>query len=62
MVETATTMHVTDFLNCVKTRAQPVSTFQIGFFATLPCALAIRSMRESRAFTWDAASMSAKAL
>ena len=62
MVETATTIHVTDFLNCVRTRARPVSEFQIGFFATLPCALAIRSMRENRAFTWDAASMSATAL
>ena len=62
MVETATTIHVTDFLNCVKTRAQPVSPFQIGFFATLPCVLAIQSMRENRAFTWDTASMSAEAL
>ena len=62
MVETATTIHVTDFLNCVRTRARPVSEFRIGFFATLPCALAIRSMRENRAFTWDAASMSATAL
>jgi len=43
-------------------QSQPVSPFQIGFFATLPCALAIRSMEENRAFTWDAASMSARTL
>ncbi|MEO7274155.1 MAG: hypothetical protein ABIX28_01395, partial [Vicinamibacterales bacterium] len=45
MVESATTLHVNDILNCVKTRAQPVSPFHIGFYATLPCALASRSMR-----------------
>jgi predicted dehydrogenase len=60
MVVTATTLHVKDFLNCVKSRQKPVSDIEIGFFATLPCVLGIRSMRERKAFAWDTAAMKAK--
>jgi predicted dehydrogenase len=58
----ATTLHVDNFLDCMKSRQKPVSDIEIGFFATLPCVLALRSMREGRAFTWDAGSRRAKAL
>ena len=34
----------------------------MGFYATLPCVLAIRAMREGRAFSWDQATMKAKAV
>jgi predicted dehydrogenase len=62
MVVTATTLHVKNFLECVKSRQRPVSDIEIGFYATLPCVLAIRAMREQRAFTWDAATMKPKAV
>jgi hypothetical protein len=62
MVVTATTLHVKDFLECVKSRKRPVSDVEIGFYATLPCVLAIRAMREGKAFTWDAEAMKAKAI
>jgi predicted dehydrogenase len=58
----STTLHVENFLDCVKSRQKPVSDIEIGFFATLPCVLALRSMREGKAFTWDTAKMAAKAL
>jgi predicted dehydrogenase len=62
MVVTATTLHVKDFLECVKSRKKPVSDVEIGFFATLPCVLGIRAMREGRGFAWDSAAMKAKAV
>jgi predicted dehydrogenase len=62
MVATATTLHVRNFLECVKARQQPVSDVEVGFYATLPCVLAIRAMREGRAFSWDQATMKAKAV
>ena len=62
MVATATTLHVKNFLDCVKSRQQPVSEPEVGFYATLPCVLAIRAMREGRAIGWDTATMKAKAL
>ena len=58
----ATTLHVDNFLECLKSRQKPVSDIEIGFFATLPCVLALRSMRAGRAFTWDSTKMAAKAL
>ena len=48
MVVTATTLHVKNFLKCVKSRQQPVSDAEVGFYATLPCVLAIRAMRRER--------------
>lgn len=62
MVVTATTLHVKNFLECVKSRQKPVSDIEIGFYATLPCVLAIRAMREGKTFGWDTATMKAKAL
>ena len=58
----STTLHVENFLECVKSRQKPVSDIEIGFFATLPCVLSLRSMREGRAYAWDAAKMAPKAL
>jgi predicted dehydrogenase len=62
MVVTATTLHVNNFLDCVKSRQKPVSDIEIGFFATLPCVLAIRAMREGRALGWDTSAMKANTL
>lgn len=57
----ATTLHVDNFLDCMKSRQRPVSDIEIGFYATLPCVLALRAMREGRAYTWDAANRRARA-
>ena len=62
MVVTATTLHVKNFLDCVKSRQQPVSEPEVGFYATLPCVLAIRAMREGRAIGWETSTMKAKTL
>ena len=62
MVVTATTLHVKNFLDCVKSRQQPVSDIEVGFYASLPCVLAIRAMREGRTLTWDSSAMRAKTL
>jgi hypothetical protein len=61
MVVTATTLHVKNFLDCVKSRQRPVSDVEIGFYATLPCVLAIRAMREGKALSWDGEAMKAQA-
>ncbi len=58
----STTLHVANFLDCVKSRHKPVSDIEIGFYATLPCVLALRSMRENKAFTFDTTRMAVKAL
>jgi predicted dehydrogenase len=62
MVGTATTLHVKNFLDCLKSREKPVSDVEIGFYATLPCVLAIKAMREGKAYAWDSAAMKPKAL
>jgi predicted dehydrogenase len=58
----ATTLHVDNFLECVKSRQKPNSDVEIGFYATLPCVLALRSMREGRAFTFDSSKMAVRAM
>jgi predicted dehydrogenase len=58
----ATTLHVENFLECVKSRQKPVSEIEVGFFATLPCVLALRSMRLHQALTFDQTKMAVKAL
>lgn len=58
----STTLHVANFLDCVKSRQKPVSEIEVGFYATLPCVLALRSMRERKAFTFDTTKMAVKAL
>lgn len=58
----STTLHVENFLDCLKSRRKPVSDIEVGFYATLPCVLALRSMRQSRALTFDTTRMAVKAL
>lgn len=58
----STTLHVENFLDCVKSRQTPVSDIEVGFYATLPCVLALRSMRQGRALTFDTTKMAVKAL
>jgi predicted dehydrogenase len=58
----ATTAHVANFLDCVKSRQRPVADIEIGFYSSLPCLLGILAIRQGKAFTWDAASMKPKAV
>lgn len=59
---TGTDAHVRNFLDCVKSRQKPITDLEIGFYASLPCLLAVRAVREGRAFTWDDAAGTARAV
>jgi hypothetical protein len=49
----STVAHGRNFLDCVKSRSAPVSDLEIGFYASLPCLLAVKAVREGRSFKWD---------
>ena len=49
----ATHRHIRNFLDCVKSRQQPVANVEIGFYSTLPTLLAIVSVKEGRTVRWD---------
>lgn len=55
----ATIAHGRNFLDCVKSRGTPVSDLEIGFYASLPCLLAVKAVREGRSFRWDDAAKKA---
>ena len=57
----ATIAHGRNFLDCVKSRHKPVSDLEIGFYASLPCLLAVKAVREGRSFRWDDAAKEAVA-
>jgi hypothetical protein len=58
----ATIAHGRNFLDCVKSRGKPVSDLEIGFYASLPCLLAVKAVREGRTFRWDDAAKKAVAV
>jgi hypothetical protein len=49
----ATILHARNFLDCVKSRQQPACDMETGFYSSLPCLLAVMSIRQGRSFTWD---------
>ena len=49
----ATHRHVRNFLDSVKSRQKPVCDMETGFNSTLPCLLAIVSVKEGRTVRWD---------
>jgi predicted dehydrogenase len=51
----ATHRHVRNFLDCVKSRQKPVCPMDVGFHSSLPCLLAIVSVKEGRTVRWDGA-------
>jgi predicted dehydrogenase len=55
----ATVIHARNFLDCVKSRARPVSDLEIGFYASLPTLLGVMAVREGRSFRWDDAAKKA---
>jgi hypothetical protein len=42
--------------------AGPISDLEIGFYASLPCLLGIKNVREGRSFKWDDAKKQAVAV
>jgi predicted dehydrogenase len=57
-----TVAHGRNFIDCVKSREKPVSDLEIGFYASLPCLIAIKAVREGRSFKWDDTKKQAVAL
>ena len=49
----ATVRHTRNFLDCVKSRQKPVCDIEIGFNSPRPTLLAVVSVRQGKAFTWD---------
>ena len=49
----ATHRHVRNFLDSIKSRQKPACDIEIGFNSTLPCLLAIVSVKEGRTVKWD---------
>ena len=49
----ATHRHVRNFLDSVKSRQKPACDIEIGFNSSLPCLLAIVSIKEARAVRWN---------
>ena len=46
--------HIRNFLDCVKSRQNPVADIAtIGFHVTLPCLLARLAVKEGKAYRWD---------
>jgi predicted dehydrogenase len=49
----ATHRHVRNFLDSVKSRQKPVCDMETGFYSSLPCLLAIVSVKEGRTVRWE---------
>jgi predicted dehydrogenase len=45
--------HVRNFLDCVKSRQDPVVDIDTGFYSTLPCILGCLSIRNGKSYAWD---------
>ncbi len=45
--------HAREFLDCVKSRQQPVTDVETGFYSTLPLLMGVMAIRYGRTFAWD---------
>ncbi len=45
--------HVRNFLDCVKSRQEPVVNIDTGFYSTLPTLMAVLSIRDGKTYAWD---------
>jgi predicted dehydrogenase len=50
----ATSAHMQNFLDCVRSRKQPNCPFEIGFRSAVACQMAVASYRQGRTARWDA--------
>ena len=55
-------VHTRNFLDCIKSRQKPNAEFEIGYYAALPCLLALESMQKGKPLGWDAQARASKAL
>jgi hypothetical protein len=46
----------------MKSRQKPAADMEIGYYAALPCLLALESMQQGRTLGWDEAGMKSKTL
>ncbi|MBI4903052.1 MAG: Gfo/Idh/MocA family oxidoreductase [Acidobacteria bacterium] len=53
--ESASRAHVVSFLECVRTRREPVATVEMGQSTNVVLGMAVSSLRSGRRVTWDAA-------
>jgi len=56
----STPEHVRNFLDCVKSRQQPICPIDIGYHSSMPCIIALLSVRNRRQYAWDAGANTAK--
>lgn len=49
----ATTQHMQNFFDCVRSRNEPNCPFEIGFRSAIVCQMAVRSYRQGRPVKWD---------
>ena len=54
--------HTKNFLDSMKSRQKPNAEMEIGYYAALPCLLALESMKQGKPLGWDATKMSLKTL
>ena len=52
--------HTRNFLDCMKSRQKPAADMEIGYYAALPCLLALESMQQGKTLGWDDAAMKSK--
>jgi hypothetical protein len=45
--------HVRNFLDCVKSRQDPVVSIDTGFYSTLPTLLGVLAIRNGKTYSWD---------
>jgi predicted dehydrogenase len=45
--------HVRNFLDCVKSRQDPVVSIDTGFYSTLPTLLGVLAVRNGKTYAWD---------
>jgi hypothetical protein len=55
-------VHTRNFLDCVKSRQKPNAEFEIGYYAALPCLLALESLQKGKPLGWDAQARASKPL
>jgi len=54
--------HTRNFLDCIKSRQKPNADMEIGYYAALPCLLALESLQQGKPLGWDAAGRKSKVL
>ncbi len=46
--------HMQNFFDCMRSRQQPICSFEVGYRAAVTCQMAIASYRQGRTVRWDA--------